>query len=509
MHAYGTTPVGQGQHQVFLTHSVARSADLDGSLLPSVISSYQYDAYGNPTQIVVSTSDGHTKTTTNTYANDTMKWLLGRLTRATVASPVSEPGAGGPDAVPDAFGFTDLTEQPLASLIASNSISISGIDTAVPVIVTGDGAPQIRINGGSWATSGTLTNGQSLEVRLTSSNAKNQTRTAMVTVGATSATWSVTTTNCNLVAEGCLFSSAGDYTYTVPAGVTSIRVTAVGGGGGFGSRNHSSWHGYGGAGGGSATKTLAVTAGQSFNLKVGPGGNSAPSDWGSWCNCHGSDGGASSFSSVLSATGGQGGYRNTAAYNVEAKSGMGSGGDQNCSGGNGTQGTYEGAIGLPGQCGGGAGGPSGAGGGASPIGGAGRSGLCGAGDGRSDSRNKGADGCVLITPNPPPWNPGDLYNGVHTSANCTSANGTVVSIGSASLCRFTGANCPSGWGHLTHWTTTSAKTCQGVYGGDPCSTGSHAWANKAPETCTYTDIGGGDEIVYLTCTANRTAIGCY
>jgi hypothetical protein len=404
IHTYDATPPGPAQHQVFLTHSVGTSADLDGSPLPAVISSYQYDTYGNPTQIVVSTSDGNTKTTTNTYANDTTKWFLGRLTRAAVASNMSQPGVTGPDIVPDVFGFTALTEQPPGSLVASNSIAVSGINTAVPVIVTGDGAPQIRINGGAWTTSGTITSGQSLEVRLTSANAKSKTHSANVTVGGVSGTWSVTTTSCagGLVAGGCLFSMPGDYTYTVPAGVTSIRVTVVGGGGGFGSRNHSHWNGYGGAGGGSAMKTLAVTAGQSFNLTVGPGGNSASSDWGDWCWCHGSDGAASTFSNILTATGGQGGYRDPTAYNVQATGGTGSGGDQDCNGGNGTNANYYDATGLPGQCSGGAGGPSGAGGGASSIAGAGRSGVCGAGDGAGDSRNKGADGCVLITPNPPP-----------------------------------------------------------------------------------------------------------
>ena len=43
------------------------------------------------TQIVTSTSvgstpDGFSKTTTNTYTNDTTDWFLGRLTNATVTS---------------------------------------------------------------------------------------------------------------------------------------------------------------------------------------------------------------------------------------------------------------------------------------------------------------------------------------------------------------------------------------------------------------------------------------
>jgi hypothetical protein len=85
-HTYGATALGGTRQQVFLTQSVASSADLDGSTMPAVTSTYKYDAFGNATEIVVSASDGHSKTTTNTYTNDTAKWLLGRLTRASVKS---------------------------------------------------------------------------------------------------------------------------------------------------------------------------------------------------------------------------------------------------------------------------------------------------------------------------------------------------------------------------------------------------------------------------------------
>lgn len=55
-------------------------------MLPTVTTSNQFDGFGNPTQITVSTGDGFAKTTTNTYSNDTTNWFLGRLLRATVTS---------------------------------------------------------------------------------------------------------------------------------------------------------------------------------------------------------------------------------------------------------------------------------------------------------------------------------------------------------------------------------------------------------------------------------------
>ena len=52
-----------------------------------LVTTYVYDAYGNPISIVASTGDGYSKTTTNTFAApDEVNWFIGRLTRSTVTS---------------------------------------------------------------------------------------------------------------------------------------------------------------------------------------------------------------------------------------------------------------------------------------------------------------------------------------------------------------------------------------------------------------------------------------
>jgi hypothetical protein len=98
------------------------------------------------------------------------------------------------DTSPDAFNFTDTTGTALNTLTTSNSVNITGITGSVNVSVSGAGSPQVRVNGGSW-TAGptTITNGQSLEVRLTSSSSPNTMRSATVTVGSGSNQWDVTT----------------------------------------------------------------------------------------------------------------------------------------------------------------------------------------------------------------------------------------------------------------------------------------------------------------------------
>jgi hypothetical protein len=70
----------------FASQSVETGNDLNGAALPTVTTTTAYDNYGNATSVVVSTGDGYSKTTTNTFANDVANWFLGRLTRSTVQS---------------------------------------------------------------------------------------------------------------------------------------------------------------------------------------------------------------------------------------------------------------------------------------------------------------------------------------------------------------------------------------------------------------------------------------
>jgi hypothetical protein len=102
----------------------------------------------------------------------------------------------GPDTVPNAFTFSDVTGAALSTLTTSSAITISGINSGSAVSVSGSGSPQISIAGGTWATSGTITNGQTLAVRLTSSPTAGTMLTATVTVGGVSDAWNVTTDPC-------------------------------------------------------------------------------------------------------------------------------------------------------------------------------------------------------------------------------------------------------------------------------------------------------------------------
>jgi hypothetical protein len=142
--AYGYTALGGTRYQVFLTQSQASSADLDGSALPTVTSSYQYDAYGNATNVVVSTTDGYSKTTNNTYApSDTVNWLLGRLTNATVTSQAPQPGS--PPTSPPPISPTpaivvisnNTKNFNLWNYLVANNLAAVGAPALVNVTITG------------------------------------------------------------------------------------------------------------------------------------------------------------------------------------------------------------------------------------------------------------------------------------------------------------------------------------------------------------------------------------
>jgi Salmonella virulence plasmid 65kDa B protein/Insecticide toxin TcdB middle/N-terminal region/FG-GAP-like repeat/Phage tail fibre adhesin Gp38 len=136
--AYGYAALGGTRYQVFLTQSQASSFDLDGSTLPTVTTSYQYDTFGDATQITVSATDGHSKTTTNTYTNDTVNWLLGRLANATVTSQISQSGSAPPVASTPVVVtiYSNTKNFNLWNYLTTNNMVTGTPDASLPVNVT-------------------------------------------------------------------------------------------------------------------------------------------------------------------------------------------------------------------------------------------------------------------------------------------------------------------------------------------------------------------------------------
>lgn len=121
---------------------------------------------------------------------------------------------------------------------------------------------------------------------------------------------------------GAANATSSSYTWTKPAGITSLDVLVVGGGGGGGARHG----GGGGAGSFVQTTSYAVSSGAtSINIVVGSGGAGAnPAS-----TYVGSSGGASTFkigANGLTANGGGGGQNGSS--NVDGGSGGGAGANQ-------------------------------------------------------------------------------------------------------------------------------------------------------------------------------------
>lgn len=95
------------------------------------------------------------------------------------------------DIVPDAFAFVDQTDVDLSTLIQSNAITVSGIEVGVGISVSGG---EYAIGAGAFtALPGTVSNGQTVRVRVLSSANYSEASSAVLTIGGVSDSFSVTT----------------------------------------------------------------------------------------------------------------------------------------------------------------------------------------------------------------------------------------------------------------------------------------------------------------------------
>ncbi|MGH1470158.1 MAG: hypothetical protein ACRBCS_03135 [Cellvibrionaceae bacterium] len=108
------------------------------------------------------------------------------------------------DITPDAFSFTDQVDVAISSTITSNQITVAGIAAATPISITTGGT--YSIDGGAYVSSdGTITNGQTVTVRLTSSGSNSTSASVTLTMGGVSDTFTATTVAAVPVYPGIAF----------------------------------------------------------------------------------------------------------------------------------------------------------------------------------------------------------------------------------------------------------------------------------------------------------------
>lgn len=97
------------------------------------------------------------------------------------------------DTTPNSFTFTNLTSQAVSTTVMSDVVTVAGFDGPLSVSISGQGSPQIQIEGGSWVASGSINPGQTLRARLNTSSSFNTAHGVTVSLGTLSTNWTATT----------------------------------------------------------------------------------------------------------------------------------------------------------------------------------------------------------------------------------------------------------------------------------------------------------------------------
>lgn len=98
-------------------------------------------------------------------------------------------GGGSTDTTPDAFSFSNVVDVALGILVQSNPITVSGINAAAPISVTG-GQYSIGCNGTFTASAGTVSNGATVCVQHQSASSNSTTVTTTLSIGGVSSSFS-------------------------------------------------------------------------------------------------------------------------------------------------------------------------------------------------------------------------------------------------------------------------------------------------------------------------------
>ena len=223
-------------------------------------------------------------------------------------------------------GGTGLTSFTSGGAVYATSTSALTTGT-LPTTGGGTGLTSFTSGGAVYATStsalttGTLpvASGGTGATSLTANNVILGNGTSAVQVVAPSTTGNVLTSNGTTWTSAApaspgigadVFTTGTSASYTIPAGITKIKVTIIGGGGGgagVGTGCPGSNGGGGGGGGSSIVYLTGLTPGGTITYTVGAGGTAGASD------ASGGSGGTSSITvsaTTYSATGGSGGLTN-------------------------------------------------------------------------------------------------------------------------------------------------------------------------------------------------------
>lgn len=124
-----------------------------------------------------------------------------------------------PDTTPNSWTFNTPALAALGATVTSNAATPTGYNAAAAVSVTGG---QVSINSGAFVSSGTISPGQTIAVRVTASNSYSTGVTATVTIGGVSANFTATT-----IADPGQPADTTPNSFTIPATTNAAANTAI------------------------------------------------------------------------------------------------------------------------------------------------------------------------------------------------------------------------------------------------------------------------------------------
>jgi hypothetical protein len=134
------------------------------------------------------------------------------------------------DTIPDAFSFNAVTNQPLNSPVTSNTVTITGINTATPISISGGTNPgySVGCNGTFTSANGTITNNQTVCVQVNSANAPNTSSSTTLNVGGVTGAFQVTTANGPVVSLAPLSLSFNSQSTGTTSSAKSLTLSNTG-----------------------------------------------------------------------------------------------------------------------------------------------------------------------------------------------------------------------------------------------------------------------------------------
>jgi len=233
-----TNASGVGVSEVQVSNSVSL-AGISGAVLASIT---------GPGSPALSVNGGSWTTTASVTAGDTLK--VRATSSPNVVTTTSELIVVGGYTTswsittttnPSAFSFTNVMGSAWNTVVESGAATPTGYTGALPISVTGEGSPELSVDGGAWVGTGTgasIAPGQTLALRLASAGSAATTRSCTLTMGSYSTTWSVATTPnpgafaFTDISTGVAWNTVATAAPVTPVGHTGPLVVSVTGTGG-------------------------------------------------------------------------------------------------------------------------------------------------------------------------------------------------------------------------------------------------------------------------------------